>query len=154
MIVASDVPEVIGTAFALQILSNGAISLISGVLIASCSTMLFLALSYAGRTWLESFIALLVAVISVCFVLECIEGRPDSMKTFSGLVVPDVPEGAENIAVGLLVSLCMYVCVYVHMHMETHTHTYTHTHTHTRMLEGTVVMPHTLCLQSVLVQLY
>ncbi len=115
MIVASDVPEVIGTAFALQILSNGSISLVGGVLIASSSTMLFLALSYGGRTWLETFVALLVAVISVCFVLECVEGKPDTMKTFSGLVVPDVPSGAENIAVGLLVRMYAYahVCMCV-----------------------------------------
>ncbi len=105
MIVASDVPEVVGTAFAMQILSNGAVSLVSGVLAASCSTMFFLALSYAGRTWLESFIAFLVAVMSVCFVIDCAEGRPEFTKTISGLVWPEVPEGAEGIAVALLVSL-------------------------------------------------
>ena len=76
MIVASDVPEVIGTAFALQILSNGAISLVGGVLIAGGSTLVFLALSWLGKVWLELFVGMLVAIISVCFVLECAASAP------------------------------------------------------------------------------
>jgi hypothetical protein len=41
--------QVVGTAFALQILSNGYISLTMGVIIAGGSTLIFLALSALGK---------------------------------------------------------------------------------------------------------
>mmetsp|Transcript_6995 Transcript_6995/g.11128 ORF Transcript_6995/g.11128 Transcript_6995/m.11128 type:complete len:570 (-) Transcript_6995:548-2257(-) len=107
MIVASDVPEVIGTAFAIQILSGNTIPLYAGVLLCSFSTVIFLALTNLGLTFLTVFIGLLVGVMSACFVAECVLSPPDAAATISGTFIPFLPAGSENIAVGLLGAVAM-----------------------------------------------
>lgn len=67
-IIASDIPEVVGTAFALNMLFG--IPLWAGVLITGVDTMLFLGLQNFGVRYLEIFIGALVAIISCCFVVE------------------------------------------------------------------------------------
>jgi len=67
-IIASDIPEIIGTAFSLQMLFG--IPLWGGVLITAIDTMLFLGLQYFGVRILEAFTGALVAAISLCFVVE------------------------------------------------------------------------------------
>jgi len=67
-IIASDIPEIIGTAFALNMLFG--LPLWAGVVITGADTMLFLAVQYFGIRYLEAFIGGLVGIISVCFVVE------------------------------------------------------------------------------------
>ena len=67
-IIASDIPEVIGTAFALKMLFG--IPVTVGILVTSTSAMLFLLLQQLGARVLECFFALLVGVISFCFIAE------------------------------------------------------------------------------------
>eukprot|EP01114_Cavostelium_apophysatum_P023945 TRINITY_DN919_c0_g1_i1.p1 TRINITY_DN919_c0_g1~~TRINITY_DN919_c0_g1_i1.p1 ORF type:complete len:548 (-),score=13.13 TRINITY_DN919_c0_g1_i1:93-1736(-) len=67
-IIASDIPEIIGTAFALNMLFG--LPLWAGVLITAVDTMIFLGLQYFGVRKLEIFTGLLVCVISVCFIIE------------------------------------------------------------------------------------
>jgi len=67
-IIASDIPEIIGTAFALNMLFGCPLWL--GVLITAIDTMVFLGIQYFGIRYLEGFIGALVAVISCCFVAE------------------------------------------------------------------------------------
>ena len=88
MIVASDVPEIIGTAFAIGILSNGAIPLWAGVLLCALSTLLFLSLSYFGLSALNSFIGLLVGVMSTCFIAECVIAPPSAAAVAGGTLIP------------------------------------------------------------------
>jgi len=88
MIVAVDVPEVIGTAFAVQILSNHAVPLYGGVLLCSVSSMVFLAMSQLGGSFLNCFIGMLVGVMSVCFVMESVLSRPDAAATLDGAAYP------------------------------------------------------------------
>ena len=107
MIVASDVPEVIGTAFAIQILSGDVIPLWGGVLLCSLSTFFFLALSHLGISFLTSFIGLLVGVMSVCFMTECILSPPDAEATIAGTLLPVLPAGSEQLAVGILGAVAM-----------------------------------------------
>ena len=105
MIVASDVPEVIGTAFAIQILSQGTIPLWGGVLLCSLSTVVFLALSGLGLTYLTTFIGSLVGVMSACFLAECVLSPPDARATIEGTLIPSLPPGSAQIAVALLGSV-------------------------------------------------
>jgi NRAMP (natural resistance-associated macrophage protein)-like metal ion transporter len=73
--VASDVPEVLGTAFALQLLFG--IPLWIGVLITAADTMLFLLLQYISVRILEVIIALFLFLISACFIVEMFWAKPN-----------------------------------------------------------------------------
>mmetsp|Transcript_10635 Transcript_10635/g.16667 ORF Transcript_10635/g.16667 Transcript_10635/m.16667 type:complete len:527 (+) Transcript_10635:534-2114(+) len=107
MIVASDVPEVIGTAFAVQILSNGKIPLWGGVVLCSLSTLIFLSLSSLGMSYLNAFIAGLVSIMSVCFIMECGLNPPNAGQTLLHTFVPSFPDGSVGISIGLLGAVCM-----------------------------------------------
>eukprot|EP01114_Cavostelium_apophysatum_P023947 TRINITY_DN919_c0_g2_i1.p1 TRINITY_DN919_c0_g2~~TRINITY_DN919_c0_g2_i1.p1 ORF type:complete len:564 (-),score=72.55 TRINITY_DN919_c0_g2_i1:79-1770(-) len=67
-IIASDIPEIIGTAFALNMLFG--LPLWAGVVITAIDTMIFLGLQYFGVRKLEIFIASLVGVVCVCFIIQ------------------------------------------------------------------------------------
>ncbi|GMQ09214.1 hypothetical protein CsSME_00052672 [Camellia sinensis var. sinensis] len=67
-IVACDIPEVIGTAFALNMLFK--IPVWVGVLLTGLSTLMLLALQQYGVRKLELFIAFLVVIIAACFFVE------------------------------------------------------------------------------------
>lgn len=107
MIVAVDVPEVIGTAFAVQILSNHTVPLYGGVLLCSVSSMVFLAMSQLGGSFLNCFIGMLVGVMSVCFVMESVLSRPDAAATLDGAAYPRLPAGAGAVAVGIVGAVAM-----------------------------------------------
>jgi len=68
VIVASDIPEIVGTAFALNLLFG--IPLWAGVLITSIDTLLFLGIQHFGIRYLELFIGSLVTIISLAFIVE------------------------------------------------------------------------------------
>ncbi|KAJ6306952.1 hypothetical protein OIU78_022121 [Salix suchowensis] len=67
-VIAADIPEVIGTAFALNILFH--IPVWVGVLCTGCSTLLLLGLQKYGVRKLELLIAVLVFVMAACFFGE------------------------------------------------------------------------------------
>jgi NRAMP (natural resistance-associated macrophage protein)-like metal ion transporter len=60
-----------------------------------------------SQTWLELFVGMLVGIIGLCFMLECVSSSPDMSKTIAGMIIPRVPAGSENIAVGLLGAVVM-----------------------------------------------
>jgi NRAMP (natural resistance-associated macrophage protein)-like metal ion transporter len=83
-VIASDIPEVIGTAIALKLLFG--LKLWVGVVITVFSVILFLGLNYFGVRKLEFFIALLVGMILVCFLAEMFLSRVPASEIFGGLV--------------------------------------------------------------------
>ena len=91
-IIASDVPEVIGTALALKLIFG--LPTVWGVLVTSASTLLFLALQQFGVRKLEAFMGSLVGVMSVCFVAQMgmLEGG-DGGEVIKGIVVPIFQNG-------------------------------------------------------------
>uniref|UniRef100_A0A9I9DTL4 Uncharacterized protein n=1 Tax=Cucumis melo TaxID=3656 RepID=A0A9I9DTL4_CUCME len=100
-IVACDIPEVIGTAFALNMLFR--IPVWCGVLLTGLSTLLLLALQQYGIRKLEFLIAFLVLTIAVCFFLELGYAKPDVGEIFYGLFVPQLKgSGATGLAISLL----------------------------------------------------
>lgn len=82
-VIASDIPEVIGTAIALRLLFK--IQLWVGVIITAFSVFLFLGLSYFGVRKLEFFIASLVGMILVCFLAEMFISHVPVTGVLSGL---------------------------------------------------------------------
>ncbi|CAI7820449.1 unnamed protein product, partial [Closterium sp. NIES-53] len=109
-IIASDIPEVIGTAFALNMLFG--IRLWAGVIITGFSTLLFLGLQRFGVRNLEVFIALLVMVIACCFFIEMGHAPVDGMAVLEGMFVPRIQDlGALAIAISLIGALVMPIWV-------------------------------------------
>lgn len=112
-IVASDIPEVIGTAYALNMLFH--LELWLGVVLTGFSTLIFLALQQYGVRKLEVFIFILVVTIASCFFIELHYARPSYTEIMYGLVIPRLQgDGAFGIAISLLGAMVMPHNLYLH----------------------------------------
>ena len=113
-IIASDVPEVIGTALALKLIFG--LPTVWGVLVTSASTLLFLALQQFGVRKLEAFMGSLVGVMSVCFVAQMgmLEGG-DGGEVIKGIVVPIFQNGkALFIGISIIGAVVMPHNLFLH----------------------------------------
>ena len=86
--IGSDMQEVIGTAIAFSLLSNGRIPLWVGVLITVTDTFLFLFLDKYGLRKLEAFFAFLITTMAVSFGFEYIQAAPNQKDVIYGITVP------------------------------------------------------------------
>lgn len=112
-IVASDIPEVIGTAFALNLLFG--LPLWAGVLITGLDTLLFLAIQNYGIRYLEGFIGGLVGIIGIAFVVQMFLAGVDAGSLFVGLALPRIESmGALYLAISLLGAVVMPHNLYLH----------------------------------------
>ncbi|KAG4955292.1 hypothetical protein JHK85_041672 [Glycine max] len=112
-IVACDIPEVIGTAFALNMLFN--IPVWIGVLLTGLSTLILLALQQYGVRKLEFLIAFLVFTIAACFMVELGYAKPDAKEVLKGLFVPGLKgSGATGLAISLLGAMVMPHNLFLH----------------------------------------
>lgn len=112
-IVACDIPEVIGTAFALDMLFG--IPLWIGVLITGLSTLILLLLQQYGVRKLEIFIAFLVLTIAACFFVEMKYAKPKASEVINGLFVPQLKgNGATGLAISLLGAMVMPHNLFLH----------------------------------------
>ncbi|XWS20530.1 hypothetical protein CRYUN_Cryun31cG0109100 [Craigia yunnanensis] len=112
-IVASDIPEVIGTAFALNMLFN--IPVWIGVLLTGLSTLVLLALQQYGARKLEFIIVFLVLTIAGCFFAELGYAKPVASEVLNGLFVPQLKgNGATGLAISLLGAMVMPHNLFLH----------------------------------------
>jgi manganese transport protein len=113
-IVASDIPEVIGTALALKLIFG--LPTAWGVGVTSLSTLLFLGLQSFGVRKLEAFIGALVGVMSVCFVAQMsLLGGGDGGEVVAGIVAPVIRDpNALFIAISLLGAVVMPHNLFLH----------------------------------------
>ena len=114
-IVASDVPEVIGTALALKLIFG--FPTVVGVIITSFSTLFFLALQSFGVRKLEAFMAALVGVMSVCFVAQMgmLDHVDNGGAVVGGIVLPIIQDTrALFIAVSLFGAVVMPHNLFLH----------------------------------------
>ncbi|GMQ09223.1 hypothetical protein CsSME_00052673 [Camellia sinensis var. sinensis] len=112
-IVACDIPEVIGTAFALNMLFK--IPMWAGVLLTGLSTLMLLALQRYGVRKLELFIAFLVVIIAACFFVELGYAKPNASEVLHGLFVPQLKgNGATGLAISLLGAMVMPHNLFLH----------------------------------------
>ncbi|MED6220974.1 Metal transporter Nramp6 [Stylosanthes scabra] len=112
-VVACDIPEVIGTAFALNMLFS--IPVWIGVLLTGLSTLILLALQQYGIRKLEFLIAFLVFTICACFMVELGYAKPDAKEVVKGLFVPQLKgNGATGLAISLLGALVMPHNLFLH----------------------------------------
>ncbi|XP_024526852.1 metal transporter Nramp6 [Selaginella moellendorffii] len=111
-IIASDIPEVIGTAFALNMLFS--IPLWIGVLLTGVSTLLLLALQQYGVRKLEFVVALFVFVMVGCFFAELGYAKPEASEVLKGFIPRLSGHGATGIAISLLGAMIMPHNLYLH----------------------------------------
>ncbi|KAB1221095.1 Metal transporter Nramp5 [Morella rubra] len=112
-VIAADIPEVIGTAFALNILFH--IPVWTGVLITGLSTLLLLGLQRYGVRKLEMLIAVLVFVMAACFFGEMSYVKPPADEVLKGMFIPKLKgQGATGDAIALLGALIMPHNLFLH----------------------------------------
>ncbi|KAG6435925.1 hypothetical protein SASPL_100806 [Salvia splendens] len=112
-VIAADIPEVIGTAFALNILFK--IPVWVGVVCTGCSTLLLLALQRYGVRKLELLIAMLVFIMAACFFGELSYVQPPAKEVMKGMFVPKLSgQGATGDAIALLGALVMPHNLFLH----------------------------------------
>ena len=80
--------EVIGTAIAINLLSNNLVPLWAGVLITVVDTFTFLGLDKYGLRKLEAFFCLLIAIMMGSFGYEYVVSGPDPTEIIKGLAIP------------------------------------------------------------------
>ncbi|KAG8633152.1 metal transporter Nramp5 [Manihot esculenta] len=112
-VIAADIPEVIGTAFALNILFH--ISLWIGVLLTGFSTLLLIGLQKYGVRKLEMLITVLVFVMAACFFGELSYVKPPAVDVIKGMFIPKLSgQGATGDAIALLGALVMPHNLFLH----------------------------------------
>ncbi|OMO56309.1 Natural resistance-associated macrophage protein [Corchorus capsularis] len=112
-VIAADIPQVIGTAFALQILFK--VPMWIGVLLAGLNTLLLLGLQRYGIRKLEIVIGVLVLVVGGCFFSVMVRARPDPKEIMTGMFAPKLSsvEATKN-AIALLGALIMPHNLFLH----------------------------------------
>ncbi|KAK4551729.1 hypothetical protein RGQ29_032281 [Quercus rubra] len=112
-VICADIPEVIGTAFALNILLH--IPVWTGVLITGLNTLLLLGLQRYGVRKLELVISVMILVIAACFFGEMGYVKPPAGAVIKGLFVPKLSgQGAVGNAIALLGTLIVPHNLFLH----------------------------------------
>ncbi|KAL6492903.1 hypothetical protein OROGR_032662 [Orobanche gracilis] len=112
-VIAADIPEVIGTAFALNIPFN--IPVWVGVLCTGLSTLILLGLQRYGVRKLELLIAILVFIMATCFFGELSFVKPPTKQVIKGMFIPKLSgQGATGDAIALVGALVMPHNIFLH----------------------------------------
>ncbi|XP_069111274.1 natural resistance-associated macrophage protein 2-like isoform X2 [Argopecten irradians] len=116
-IIGSDMQEVIGTAIAFYLLSDGKIPLYAGVIITIADTFTFLLLDKYGLRKLEAFFGFLITAMAITFGYQYVIVKPDQGDVIKGLFVPYCDGcGPKEIlqAVGIIGAIIMPHNIYLH----------------------------------------
>ncbi|KAF7132539.1 hypothetical protein RHSIM_Rhsim09G0015500 [Rhododendron simsii] len=112
-VIAADIPEVIGTAFALNILFH--IPVWAGVLLTGFSTLLLIGLQRYGIRKLELLVASMVCIMATCFFAEMAFVKPPATDLLKGLFIPKLSgQSATGDAIALLGALIMPHNLFLH----------------------------------------
>lgn len=110
-IAACDLAEVLGAAIALKLLFH--LPLVVGVLLTAADTFLFLWLSRYGIRVVEALVLGLIAVVTVCFLIELTWARPVFSEIATGLI-PRLNKESLYVAIGILGATVMPHNLYLH----------------------------------------
>ncbi|RDX73387.1 Metal transporter Nramp3, partial [Mucuna pruriens] len=100
-LIGSDIQEVIGSAIAIRILSNGVVPLWAGVI------------NYGVRK-LEAFFAVLIAIMALSFAWMFGEAKPNGVDVLVGILVPKLSSRTIQQAVGVVGCIIMPHNVFLH----------------------------------------
>ncbi|XP_061361872.1 metal transporter Nramp7.2-like [Gastrolobium bilobum] len=113
-VIAADIPDVLATAIALNLLFN-AIPLWAGVLLTGGSTLFFLGLQRYGIRKLELAIAISILLLAACFFAEMSYAKVSTSDVLKGMFVPKLSgNGATGNAIALLGALIMPHNLFLH----------------------------------------
>jgi natural resistance-associated macrophage protein len=116
-IIGSDMQEVIGTAIAIFLLSNGRVPIWAGVCITILDTFTFLFLDKYGLRKLEAFFGSLITIMAVSFGYEFFKVGPEFGAIGLGLVFPYCKRCSSDAlpkAVGIIGAIIMPHNLYLH----------------------------------------
>jgi manganese transport protein len=111
--IATDLAEFLGAALGLHLLLG--VGLFPAALVTAVAAFLILGLQRFGFRPLEATVAVMVAVIGVCYVVELFNARPDLHATAYHAVVPGFQgSGSVLLAVGILGATVMPHVIWLH----------------------------------------
>lgn len=118
-IIGSDIQEVLGSAVAINLLSNGYIPLWAGCIITASDTFTFLLIERFGVTKLEFLFGALITTMAITFGIEYGMEKPSSADVAKGVVIPQgsyYDNGSQFVtqAVGMIGAVIMPHNVYLH----------------------------------------
>ncbi|KAI0234396.1 Protein Malvolio [Lamellibrachia satsuma] len=116
-IIGSDIQEVIGSAVAINILSNNHVPIWAGALITIADTFTFLFLESAGLRKLEALFGALITTMGAAFLYMYIMVKPDQGEIMKGLFFPwceDCDTAAVQQMVGIVGAVIMPHNLYLH----------------------------------------
>ncbi|KAI4315024.1 hypothetical protein L6164_027874 [Bauhinia variegata] len=113
-LIGADIQEVIGSAIAIRILSNGFIPLWAGVTITACDCFIFLFLENYGVRKLEAFFAVLIAMMAISFAWMFGETKPSGTDLLLGILIPKLSSKTIQQAVGVVGCIIMPHNVFLH----------------------------------------
>uniref|UniRef100_A0A0E0NY42 Metal transporter n=1 Tax=Oryza rufipogon TaxID=4529 RepID=A0A0E0NY42_ORYRU len=100
--VSADIQEVIGSAIAIKILSNGFLPIWVGVVITALDCFFFLSLENYGVRKLEAVFAVLIATMALSFAWMFFKTKPNGKDIIIGILVPRLSSRVISQAVGLV----------------------------------------------------
>ncbi|XP_043719093.1 metal transporter Nramp5-like isoform X2 [Telopea speciosissima] len=113
-VIAADIPEVVGTAFAINILIP-VIPVWGGVIFTGCSTLILLGLQRYGIRKLEMLISILIFVVAACYFGELAHAKPPASEVLQGLFIPKLSgQSTTADAIALLGALIMPHNLFLH----------------------------------------
>ncbi|KAL0377876.1 UNVERIFIED_CONTAM: Metal transporter Nramp3 [Sesamum radiatum] len=113
-LIGADIQEVIGSAIAIKILSQGVLPLWAGVIITALDCFVFLFLENYGVRKLEALFAVLIAVMALSFAWMFGETKPSGRELLLGVLVPKLSSKTIQQAVGVVGCIIMPHNVFLH----------------------------------------
>ncbi|CAI9111328.1 OLC1v1011530C1 [Oldenlandia corymbosa var. corymbosa] len=113
-LIGADIQEVIGSAIAIKILSNGLLPLWAGVVITALDCFIFLLLENYGVRKLEALFAVLIATMALSFAWMFGETKPNGVELLIGILVPKLSSKTIKEAVGVVGCIIMPHNVFLH----------------------------------------
>ncbi|XVF64148.1 hypothetical protein PTKIN_Ptkin09bG0144500 [Pterospermum kingtungense] len=113
-LIGADIQEVIGSAIAIQILSNGTLPLWAGVLITASDCFMFLFLENYGVRKLEAVFAVLIVTMALSFAWMFGDTKPSGKELLIGILVPRLGSKTIRQAVGVVGCVIMPHNVFLH----------------------------------------
>ncbi|KAL4559599.1 hypothetical protein LXL04_031742 [Taraxacum kok-saghyz] len=113
-LIGADIQEVIGSAIAIQILSNGVLPLWAGVVITASDCFMFLLLENYGVRNLEAVFAVLISTMGLSFAWMFADAQPSGKELLIGLLIPKLSSRTIRQAVGVVGCVIMPHNVFLH----------------------------------------
>ncbi|KAK2966813.1 hypothetical protein RJ640_026494 [Escallonia rubra] len=101
-LIGADIQEVIGSAIAINILSNRVLPLWAGVLITASDCFVFLFLENYGVRKLEAVFAFLITTMALSFAFMFADTMPSKKELVMGLILPRLSSKTIKKAVGIV----------------------------------------------------